>query len=387
MILTGGVAAAPWARDVAGVDLIDPDLTLKGLAILHTEVAGGDPYREADPDADAGGAFADVEPFPDDEAIGLFDLEPVDGTLADGEGAGTRRDRTARGPAHRPRRVRLDRRVQGRRARAAAAGGGRRRRRDAHPVRRDVRRPAHVRRPVAARRRDRRPGPAPRPADRAHRGRRHRRRDRRGPRDGPLAGRDGERHRERRGHRDLPRDRRAGRGRAGDGRRHVDAPGDARQRRAAAARLRVPHRAAGVREPRVGPVGRRAASRSSSGIVDAVVEAIGAAPVRQPDAAARPPIVAAAREPDLEGRHVVVSAGGTAEAIDPVRFIGNRSTGRMGVAIAEAALARGRAGDDRRGPGRGAAPRGRHRRPRRADRRDARRGARRPSSTAAPTRS
>jgi phosphopantothenoylcysteine decarboxylase/phosphopantothenate--cysteine ligase len=36
-----------------------------------------------------------------------------------------------------------------------------------------------------------------------------------------------------------------------------------------------------------------------------------------------------------------VSAGGTAEAIDPVRFIGNRSTGKMGVAIAEAALARG----------------------------------------------
>ncbi len=46
-------------------------------------------------------------------------------------------------------------------------------------------------------------------------------------------------------------------------------------------------------------------------------------------------------EPDLEGRHVVVSAGGTAEAIDPVRFIGNRSTGKMGAAIAEAALARG----------------------------------------------
>jgi phosphopantothenoylcysteine decarboxylase/phosphopantothenate--cysteine ligase len=38
---------------------------------------------------------------------------------------------------------------------------------------------------------------------------------------------------------------------------------------------------------------------------------------------------------------VVVSAGGTVEAIDPVRFIGNRSTGRMGAAIAEAALARG----------------------------------------------
>jgi phosphopantothenoylcysteine decarboxylase/phosphopantothenate--cysteine ligase len=37
----------------------------------------------------------------------------------------------------------------------------------------------------------------------------------------------------------------------------------------------------------------------------------------------------------------VVTAGGTAEPIDPVRFIGNRSTGKMGVAIAEAALARG----------------------------------------------
>ncbi|HSH22289.1 MAG TPA: phosphopantothenoylcysteine decarboxylase, partial [Candidatus Caenarcaniphilales bacterium] len=36
-----------------------------------------------------------------------------------------------------------------------------------------------------------------------------------------------------------------------------------------------------------------------------------------------------------------VTAGGTAEPIDPVRYIGNRSTGRMGVAVAEAALARG----------------------------------------------
>ncbi|MBO9534739.1 MAG: bifunctional phosphopantothenoylcysteine decarboxylase/phosphopantothenate--cysteine ligase CoaBC [Solirubrobacteraceae bacterium] len=43
----------------------------------------------------------------------------------------------------------------------------------------------------------------------------------------------------------------------------------------------------------------------------------------------------------LVGRHVVVSAGGTREAIDAVRFIGNRSSGRMGVALAEAAAARG----------------------------------------------
>jgi phosphopantothenoylcysteine decarboxylase/phosphopantothenate--cysteine ligase len=76
-------------------------------------------------------------------------------------------------------------------------------------------------------------------------------------------------------------------------------------------------------------------------IVDAVVAACADRPVRAADAAARPPLVAPVREPDLEGRHVVVSAGGTREAIDPVRFIGNRSTGRMGVAIAAAALDRG----------------------------------------------
>jgi phosphopantothenoylcysteine decarboxylase/phosphopantothenate--cysteine ligase len=44
---------------------------------------------------------------------------------------------------------------------------------------------------------------------------------------------------------------------------------------------------------------------------------------------------------DLDGLRVVVSAGGTREPIDPVRFIGNRSSGKMGVAIAEAARDRG----------------------------------------------
>jgi type III pantothenate kinase len=44
-ILTGGLSAAPWARDIGGVDVIDPDLTLKGLAILHAEVAGGEPME------------------------------------------------------------------------------------------------------------------------------------------------------------------------------------------------------------------------------------------------------------------------------------------------------------------------------------------------------
>jgi type III pantothenate kinase len=45
VILTGGLSAAPWARGVAGVDAIDPDLTLKGLAILHAEVGGGQPLE------------------------------------------------------------------------------------------------------------------------------------------------------------------------------------------------------------------------------------------------------------------------------------------------------------------------------------------------------
>jgi len=52
--------------------------------------------------------------------------------------------------------------------------------------------------------------------------------------------------------------------------------------------------------------------------------------------AARGPVV-----PDLAGRHVVVSAGGTREYLDPVRFLGNRSSGLQGYALARAAAARG----------------------------------------------
>ncbi|TPW71028.1 bifunctional phosphopantothenoylcysteine decarboxylase/phosphopantothenate--cysteine ligase CoaBC [Schumannella sp. 10F1B-5-1] len=44
---------------------------------------------------------------------------------------------------------------------------------------------------------------------------------------------------------------------------------------------------------------------------------------------------------DLAGRRVLVTAGGTREPIDPVRFVGNRSSGRQGVALALAAAARG----------------------------------------------
>jgi len=46
---------------------------------------------------------------------------------------------------------------------------------------------------------------------------------------------------------------------------------------------------------------------------------------------------------NMSGRHVVVSAGGTREAVDPVRFLGNRSSGKMGFALAAAARDRGAA--------------------------------------------
>ncbi len=98
-------------------------------------------------------------------------------------------------------------------------------------------------------------------------------------------------------------------------------------------------------EPDAGPL---ASGQSGVGrlaelpeIVEAIVVALADRPVRAPDPAARPPLVAPARDADLAGRHIVVSAGGTREPIDPVRFIGNRSTGRMGVAVAAAAIDRG----------------------------------------------
>ena len=98
-------------------------------------------------------------------------------------------------------------------------------------------------------------------------------------------------------------------------------------------------------EPDAGPLASGQTGRGrlaeTQAIVDAVVTAIGASPVRAPDPAARPPLGGDSHDADLEGRTLVISAGGTAEPIDPVRFIGNRSTGKMGVALAEAALARG----------------------------------------------
>jgi phosphopantothenoylcysteine decarboxylase/phosphopantothenate--cysteine ligase len=47
------------------------------------------------------------------------------------------------------------------------------------------------------------------------------------------------------------------------------------------------------------------------------------------------------RDGDLDGKHIVITAGGTQEPIDPVRYISNRSSGKMGYALVEAARDRG----------------------------------------------
>lgn len=53
---------------------------------------------------------------------------------------------------------------------------------------------------------------------------------------------------------------------------------------------------------------------------------------------------------DLSGRRVLITAGPTHEDLDPVRYLGNRSTGKMGIALADAAAARGAAVDLILGP-------------------------------------
>src|SRR5450830_13216 len=84
-----------------------------------------------------------------------------------------------------------------------------------------------------------------------------------------------------------------------------------------------------------------------SRIVDAAVEVLKGTPAApmaaSATAVAAPPESRAPTRSDLAGLHVIVSAGGTAEPIDPVRFVGNRSSGKMGIAIAEEALDRGAA--------------------------------------------
>ncbi|HEY1767379.1 MAG TPA: bifunctional phosphopantothenoylcysteine decarboxylase/phosphopantothenate--cysteine ligase CoaBC [Terracidiphilus sp.] len=68
---------------------------------------------------------------------------------------------------------------------------------------------------------------------------------------------------------------------------------------------------------------------------------VGAGRMAEPEAIAATVLSLLNRRRDLAGEVVLVTAGGTREAIDPVRFVGNRSSGKMGYALAEAAQSRG----------------------------------------------
>lgn len=68
---------------------------------------------------------------------------------------------------------------------------------------------------------------------------------------------------------------------------------------------------------------------------------VGPGRMAEPEAIAEAVLNVLGRRHDLAGETVLVTAGGTREAIDPVRFVGNRSSGKMGYALAEAAHARG----------------------------------------------
>jgi phosphopantothenoylcysteine decarboxylase/phosphopantothenate--cysteine ligase len=68
---------------------------------------------------------------------------------------------------------------------------------------------------------------------------------------------------------------------------------------------------------------------------------IGAGRMAEPEAIADIVFQSMGRRSDLAGETVLVTAGGTREALDPVRYIGNRSSGKMGYALADAAQSRG----------------------------------------------
>jgi len=68
---------------------------------------------------------------------------------------------------------------------------------------------------------------------------------------------------------------------------------------------------------------------------------VGAGRMAEPEAIADAVLGALGRRHDLAGEIVLITAGGTREALDPVRFLGNRSSGKMGYALAEAAQSRG----------------------------------------------
>jgi phosphopantothenoylcysteine decarboxylase/phosphopantothenate--cysteine ligase len=68
---------------------------------------------------------------------------------------------------------------------------------------------------------------------------------------------------------------------------------------------------------------------------------VGAGRMAEPETIADAVLGVLSRRNDLAGETVLITAGGTREAVDPVRFLGNRSSGKMGYALAEAAQSRG----------------------------------------------
>jgi phosphopantothenoylcysteine decarboxylase / phosphopantothenate---cysteine ligase len=68
---------------------------------------------------------------------------------------------------------------------------------------------------------------------------------------------------------------------------------------------------------------------------------VGAGRMAEPEAIADVVFNSLGRRKDLAGEVVLITAGGTREALDPVRYIGNRSSGKMGYALADAAQSRG----------------------------------------------
>ena len=201
------------------------------------------------------------------------------------------------------------------------------------PVGDPLRRRAVVRGAVAPPGRDRRAGPAARPAHRAHRHRRQRRCPGRGPGHGALA-----RLRWPPGSRATPSRRPSSRRRrrSSSRRRWTATCGRTRRPRPTCAGCATTSATpSSSRSPGRSPPGSRGSGAWPSCRPSSM-------PSWRPSATGRsgPPDPAAGRRssrrsatPTSTGRHVVVSAGGTREAIDPVRFIGNRSTGRMGMAV------------------------------------------------------
>jgi phosphopantothenoylcysteine decarboxylase/phosphopantothenate--cysteine ligase len=68
---------------------------------------------------------------------------------------------------------------------------------------------------------------------------------------------------------------------------------------------------------------------------------VGSGRLADPSAIADAVLARLVQKTDLTGEHLLITSGGTREPIDPVRFLGNRSSGKMGHALAEEALARG----------------------------------------------